>query len=170
MGRLISGQQRTSSVPRSNASTPRNARGPTRPPAKDSRTQSAADLKDRDIGADLRGSGAPKRGGGATVSSNTNGNSNGSISIRGAAGGPYVVVASNFAPGTTAADIESVMRGVGGEILYCRLVASTPTVIAEMGFPELGSADKVIATFNNKKVRLRWNMTHLWESRWLTDG
>lgn len=63
-----------------------------------------------------------------------------------------MVVASNFAPGTTAADIESVMRGVGGEILYCRLVASQPTVIAEMGFPELSNADKVIATFNNKKV------------------
>lgn len=63
-----------------------------------------------------------------------------------------MVVASNFAPGTTAADIESVMRGVGGEILYCRLVAATPTVIAEMGFPELVNADKVIATFNNKKV------------------
>jgi len=97
---------------------------------------------------------------------NGNGNGGGNISIRGAAGGPYVVVASNFAPGTTAADIESVMRGVGGEILYCRLVASTPTVIAEMGFPELGSADRVIATFNNKKVGLDRNVG--WRVKW--DG
>lgn len=76
----------------------------------------------------------------------------GSISIRGAAGGPYVVVASNFAPGTTAADIESVMRSVGGDLQFCRLLAAQPTVIAEMGFSDVGDADKVIETFNNKRV------------------
>lgn len=63
-----------------------------------------------------------------------------------------MVVASNFAPGTTAADIESVMRGVGGDVQFCRLVAATPTVIAEMGFADINGADKVISTFNNKKV------------------
>jgi hypothetical protein len=78
----------------------------------------------------------------------------GSISIRGAAGGPYVVVASNFAPGTTAADIESVMRNVGGDLLYCRLIASSPTVMAEMGFAEAKAADTVIETFNNHRVSL----------------
>lgn len=76
----------------------------------------------------------------------------GSISIRGAAGGPYVVVASNFAPGTTAADIESVMRNVGGDLLYCRLIASNPTVMAEMGFADVAAADTVIETFNNHRV------------------
>lgn len=78
----------------------------------------------------------------------------GSISIRGAAGGPYVVMASNFAPGTTAADIESVMRSVGGDLQFCRLVAAQPTVIAEMGFTNAEDADKVIETFNNKRVSL----------------
>jgi len=63
-------------------------------------------------------------------------------------------MASNFAPGTTAADIESVMRSVGGELQFCRLIAATPTVIAEMGFTDAGDADKVIETFNNKRVSL----------------
>lgn len=75
------------------------------------------------------------------------------LSIRGAASGPYIVLASNFAPGTTAADIESVMQGVGGQLNYCKLAASTPTVIAQMSFVERAGAEAVIKTFNNKKVR-----------------
>lgn len=63
-------------------------------------------------------------------------------------------MASNFAPGTTAADIESVMRSVGGDLQFCRLIAATPTVIAEMGFTNAEDADKVIETFNNKRVSL----------------
>jgi len=78
----------------------------------------------------------------------------GSISFKGAAGGPYIVHASNFAPGTTAADIESVMKGLDGvgEMYFCRILAAQPTVIVEMSFAESGSADKVISTFNNKRV------------------
>ncbi|KAK6431582.1 hypothetical protein LTR95_012259 [Oleoguttula sp. CCFEE 5521] len=80
--------------------------------------------------------------------------SNSSISFKGAAGGPYIVHASNFAPGTTAADIESVMKSVPGvgEMLYCRLLAATPTVIVEMSFAERDGAGKVVDTFNNKKA------------------
>ncbi|GAM88011.1 hypothetical protein ANO11243_060400 [Dothideomycetidae sp. 11243] len=78
-------------------------------------------------------------------------NANAEISIRGAAG-PYTVVAQNFAPGTTAADIESVMQPVGGELYSCKLVASKPTVIAELMFMEKHGADAVIETFNNKKA------------------
>jgi len=74
------------------------------------------------------------------------------LSIRGAASGPYIVEASNFAPGTTAADIESVMQGVGGQLNYCRLVAATPTVIAQMSFVDKLGAEAVIKMFNNKKV------------------
>ena len=62
------------------------------------------------------------------------------------------MVAQNFAPGTTAADIESVMADVGGKITSCRLTASNPTVIAEMVFEEKSGAEEVIETFNNKKV------------------
>lgn len=74
------------------------------------------------------------------------------ISFKGAASGPYVVVAQNFAPGTTAEDIQSVMQSVGGDITSCKLVASNPTVIAEMVFVERSGAEKVIDTFNGKKV------------------
>ncbi|KAK0288656.1 hypothetical protein LTR35_003054 [Friedmanniomyces endolithicus] len=74
------------------------------------------------------------------------------LSIRGAASGPYIVEASNFAPGTTAADIESVMQGVGGQLNYCRLVEATPTVIAQMSFVDKLGAEAVIKMFNNKKA------------------
>lgn len=61
-------------------------------------------------------------------------------------------MASNFAPGTTSADIESVMRSVGGDLQFCRMMSNSPTVIAEIGFVDAGDADKVIETFNNKRV------------------
>lgn len=73
------------------------------------------------------------------------------LSIKGMAG-PYVVVASNFAPGTTAADIETAMHPVGGEMISCRLISANPTVMAEMVFAEKEGAEKVISTFNNQKV------------------
>ena len=73
------------------------------------------------------------------------------ITIRGAAG-PYVVIASNFAPGTTAADIESAMVPNSGDIQSCRIVTASPTVMAEMVFSEKTIAEGVIDTFNNKKV------------------
>ena len=74
------------------------------------------------------------------------------MSIRGLAG-PYIVIGSNFAPGTTSADIESAMVPVGGEMQSCRVITSSPTVIAEMVFIDKGGAENVIATFNNQKVR-----------------
>ncbi|MCJ1370946.1 hypothetical protein MMC20_002160 [Loxospora ochrophaea] len=73
------------------------------------------------------------------------------ISIRGLAG-PYVVVGSNFAPGTTSADIESAMTPVGGEMESCRVITSSPTVIAEIVFADKAGAENVIATFNNQKA------------------
>lgn len=79
----------------------------------------------------------------------------GGFSIRGvASGGPYTVIASNFAPGTTAADIEAVMAPVGGETLGCRLISAAPTVMVELQFVDKQGADNVIATFNNQKVGL----------------
>ena len=74
------------------------------------------------------------------------------ISIRGTAG-PYVVIGSNFAPGTTAADIESAMIPSGGEMQSCKILTASPTVMAEMVFGEKHNAESVISTFNNKKVR-----------------
>ncbi|KAL8943988.1 MAG: hypothetical protein Q9216_000697 [Gyalolechia sp. 2 TL-2023] len=87
--------------------------------------------------------------------SNANGQANvrngGDISILGAAG-PYTAVGSNFAPGTTAADIESAMAPIGGEMLDCRITSQKPTVVAEMVFSEKARAENVIATFNNKRA------------------
>ncbi|KAH6841136.1 hypothetical protein B0I37DRAFT_232183 [Chaetomium sp. MPI-CAGE-AT-0009] len=71
------------------------------------------------------------------------------ITIRGLAG-PFVVMAQNFAPGTTAADIESAMTPVGGIVSSCRLVKQHPLVIAEIVFESKEGADNVIATFNNQ--------------------
>ena len=73
------------------------------------------------------------------------------ISIRGIAG-PYVVIGNNFAPGTTAADIESAMVPSGGALQSCKIIAVSPTVMAEMVFVDKADAENVIATFNNKKV------------------
>ena len=78
------------------------------------------------------------------------------ISIRGTAG-PYAVIGSNFAPGTTAADIESAMMPSGGEMQSCRIISPSPTVMAEMVFAEKNNAESVISTFNNKKV---WQNVH----------
>jgi len=76
------------------------------------------------------------------------------FSIRGGAtggGGPYTVVASNLAPGTTAADVMSAMNQYG-EIKSCRLMSASPTVVVEIVFDSRESADRVISTFNNQKV------------------
>lgn len=77
------------------------------------------------------------------------------LNIKGAASSasiPHTVIASNFAPGTTAADIEQVMGQVGGELLECRVVVPNPTVMAELTFATRDGAENVIATFNGKKV------------------
>lgn len=75
------------------------------------------------------------------------------LTIRGLAG-PFVVMAQNFAPGTTAADIESAMSPVGGLVTSCRLIKHHPIVIAEIVFESKEGADNVIATFNNQTVCL----------------
>ncbi|KAK1983851.1 hypothetical protein LZ30DRAFT_687375 [Colletotrichum cereale] len=71
------------------------------------------------------------------------------LSIRGLAG-PFAVMAQNFAPGTTAADIESAMTPVGGEMLSCRIIKTSPLIVAEMVFATKEGGDAVIETFNNQ--------------------
>lgn len=80
------------------------------------------------------------------------------LNIRGAAAsvGQQTVIASNFAIGTTAADIEQVMGQIGGELLECRVVVAKPTVMAELTFATKDGAENVIQTFNGKKVRTRY--------------
>lgn len=75
------------------------------------------------------------------------------MTIRGLAG-PFVVIAQNFAPGTTAADIESAMAPIGGLVSDCRLIKTQPIVIAEIVFESREGADRAIQTFNNQTVSL----------------
>ena len=77
------------------------------------------------------------------------------FNIRGRASGPAVVIGSNFAPGTTAEDIQSAFEPVGGTMLSCRVISTYPTVVAEMTFVEPHGAEAVVASFNNQKVRTR---------------
>ena len=65
----------------------------------------------------------------------------------------YTVIGSNFAPGTTAADIQVAILSAGGEVRDCRIVSQVPIMTAEMTFTERARADHVIAAFDNKKVR-----------------
>ncbi|KAI3343818.1 hypothetical protein F4824DRAFT_441364 [Ustulina deusta] len=71
------------------------------------------------------------------------------ITIKGLAG-PFAVLAQNFAPGTTAADIESALTPVGGLISSCRLVKTYPIVIAEIVFESKEGADRVIERFDKQ--------------------
>jgi hypothetical protein len=73
------------------------------------------------------------------------------MTIRGLAG-PFTILAQNFAPGTTAADIESAMTPIGGEILSCRIVKSNPFLLFELAFASREGGERVIETFNDKTV------------------
>ncbi|KAI7088456.1 hypothetical protein KC356_g3303 [Hortaea werneckii] len=132
-------QKRSTSLPRSHTAPPRNPRQPShlsRPPITDnSRSRASYNAPSYDSASDAKSNGRDV-----------------GLNIRGAASGPHVVRAQNFAPGTTAADIESVMQNIGGQTHYCKLVASNPTVIAEMSFEERSGAEKVIEMFNGKKA------------------
>lgn len=71
------------------------------------------------------------------------------FTIKGLAG-PFAVLAQNFAPGTTAADIESALTPVGGLVTSCRLVKTHPIVIAEIVFESKEGADRVIERFDQQ--------------------
>ncbi|KAL7905905.1 hypothetical protein GGI35DRAFT_459592 [Trichoderma velutinum] len=71
------------------------------------------------------------------------------MTIRGLAG-PFAVMGQNFAPGTTAADVESAMTPVGGEMVSCEVVKTQPFMIIEMVFASREGGERVIETFNNK--------------------
>ncbi|KAI9715189.1 MAG: hypothetical protein M1812_006168, partial [Candelaria pacifica] len=81
---------------------------------------------------------------------NIKGASNG-ISIRGSAG-PYIVIATNFAPGTSAEDIALSMDPEGTEITSCEIIESDPIVVAELVFPEREAAERIITFFNNQRA------------------
>lgn len=72
------------------------------------------------------------------------------MSIRGLAG-PHVVEVKNLAPGTTAADVEEAMRRKGIAVHSCRLLQTSPTVIADIVCDTKDDADK-IKQFNGQWV------------------
>lgn len=63
-----------------------------------------------------------------------------------------MVVIKNLAFGTTAADLESAMTPIGGNVLNCRIITERPKVIAEVVFETKEGADNVVDTFNNRNV------------------
>lgn len=63
-----------------------------------------------------------------------------------------MVVVRNLANGTTAADLESAMIPVGGNVLSCRITSERPNVVAELVFEAKEGADNVVDTFNNQNV------------------
>ncbi|KAJ5614213.1 hypothetical protein N7528_007867 [Penicillium herquei] len=73
------------------------------------------------------------------------------LSIKGASG-PFVVIASNFAPGTTAADIQSALEPLSGPMLSCRVISHNPEVVAELAFDEKWNAENAIANFHNQRA------------------
>lgn len=76
------------------------------------------------------------------------------IAIKGTSSGPFTVVGSNFAPGTTAADIQSALEPVAGETMSCYVVSQRPAVTAEIVFAERWSAENAVANFHNQRVLL----------------
>jgi hypothetical protein len=84
------------------------------------------------------------------------------LSIKGASG-PFIVVGSNFAPGTTAADIQSALEPATGPMLSCRIVSSSPSVVAEFAYAEKSAAELVVANYHNQRVRL----VHFLQPRWM---
>ncbi|RAK71102.1 class I SAM-dependent methyltransferase [Aspergillus fijiensis CBS 313.89] len=73
------------------------------------------------------------------------------MTIKGAGSGPSVVVGSNFAPGTTAADIQAALEPVAGPVLSCWVITQHPAVSAEITFAERQGADSAIANFHNQR-------------------
>ncbi|KIV91730.1 hypothetical protein PV10_06239 [Exophiala mesophila] len=79
------------------------------------------------------------------------------LSIKGKAG-PFAVEASNFARGTTVADIESSLQhefldsSGGNGLISCQLTQTTPYVVAEMVFTEKLIADRIISTYDKQKA------------------
>jgi hypothetical protein len=81
--------------------------------------------------------------------------------------GPRVVVAINFAPGTTAADIMASMRhtsindnGQQG-LISCHIISTQPVVIAELIVTERTIADRLVSTYNNQLADGRYLTLYL---------
>ncbi|KAJ5397482.1 hypothetical protein N7509_005595 [Penicillium cosmopolitanum] len=84
------------------------------------------------------------------------------LSIKGASG-PFIVVGSNFSPGTSAADIQSALEARTGPMLSCRVISHSPAVTAEIAYAEKEIAENTVANFDNqwadgRKLTFRLNV------------
>ncbi|CDM27740.1 hypothetical protein DTO013E5_8452 [Penicillium roqueforti] len=73
------------------------------------------------------------------------------MTIKGASG-PFFVVGRNFAPGTTAADIQSALEPITGPMLSCQIIASQPSVTAAFAYADKTAAELVVANFHNQRA------------------
>ncbi|KAI5287703.1 hypothetical protein KEM52_001456, partial [Ascosphaera acerosa] len=74
------------------------------------------------------------------------------LTIRGAASGPCYVIGSNFAPGTSAVDVQCAFEVEGGPILSCAIVSTRPVVVAEILFAERVGAERVVSMYHNQRA------------------
>lgn len=124
-------------------------------PTNNNRTRGKAGKKDRVNTDQVRAAFQPENGqvnarsGNLAQSSRLSGGSN--MTIKGASG-PFIVVGRNFAPGTTAADIQSALEPITGPMISCQIVASQPSVVAEFAYAEKTAAELVVANFHNQRV------------------
>ncbi|EKV09406.1 S-adenosyl-L-methionine-dependent methyltransferase [Penicillium digitatum] len=125
------------------------------PTTNNNRTRGKASKKDRVNADQLRAAFQSENGlgnarpGNFSQNSRLSGGSN--MAIKGASG-PFFVVGRNFAPGTTAADIQSALEPVTGPMLSCQIVASQPSVVAEFAYAEKTAAELVVANFHNQRA------------------
>lgn len=83
-----------------------------------------------------------------------------SISIRGSAG-PVIVIAQNFAPGTTAQDVQQALGGIG-TILSCRTLQTHPSVQCEIIFEKREAADTCVEEYNHAVADGRCHVLDQW--------
>jgi hypothetical protein len=72
----------------------------------------------------------------------------------GGSGPLETIIAKNFAPGTTVADIVSSLTPITGPLVNCRLLSERPTVVAEMVFSDQLSAAKAMSALVQQNLSL----------------
>ncbi|CAG7937537.1 unnamed protein product [Penicillium nalgiovense] len=132
--------------------TKRSASATVQPTTNSNRTHGKPGKKDRVNADQVRAAFQTQNGQVNARSGNFGLNGRGSnMSIKGASG-PFYVIGKNFAPGTTAADIQSALEPITGPMISCQIVASQPSVVAEFAYAEKTAAELVVANFHNQRA------------------
>ncbi|KAJ6179486.1 hypothetical protein N7519_009947 [Penicillium mononematosum] len=132
--------------------TKRSPSATVQPTTNNNRTRGKPGKKDRVNADQVRAAFQTENGQGNVRSGNFGlSGRGGNLSIKGASG-PFYVVGRNFAPGTTAADIQSALEPITGPMLSCQIVVSQPSVVAEFAYAEKTAAELVVANFHNQRA------------------